>query len=107
MGRANYGIANRAFFGGTQTLVFEPFLNDCVRPADFLVIAAQISARKLEIFGSGGYHTQGELKPWAEPIRNQTRAGKTISAYFKNDAHVRAPANAKLLAKSVQLLAPE
>jgi hypothetical protein len=41
MGRANYGIENRAFFGGIQTLVFEPFLNDCVRPAGFLVIAAQ------------------------------------------------------------------
>jgi uncharacterized protein YecE (DUF72 family) len=67
-----------------------------------------ILARKLEFFDLGGYQTRGaDLKPWAEPIRNQTRAGKTISAYFKNDANVRAPANAKLLAKSVQLLAPE
>jgi uncharacterized protein YecE (DUF72 family) len=47
--------------------------------------------------GASHDYTRGELKPWAEHICRQFDAGKTVFAYFNNDANVRAPANAKLL----------
>lgn len=48
----------------------------------------------------GGFahdYTQRELEPWADHINRQAAAGKTVYAYFNNDANVRAPTNARLL----------
>ncbi|MGH7970543.1 MAG: DUF72 domain-containing protein, partial [Limisphaerales bacterium] len=47
--------------------------------------------------GAAHDYTHDELKPWAAHIRAQRRRGKTVYAYFNNDANVRAPGNAKLL----------
>ena len=46
-------------------------------------------------------YTRGELKPWVEHIRSQVRKGRTVFAYFNNDANARAPANAQLLMEMV------
>jgi uncharacterized protein YecE (DUF72 family) len=46
-------------------------------------------------------YTREELEPWARHIRSQARAGKTVYAYFNNDANVRAPKNAKMLMRMV------
>ncbi len=42
-------------------------------------------------------YTREELRPWAEHIREQAAAGKSVFAYFNNDLNVRAPNNAKFL----------
>ena len=47
--------------------------------------------------GAAHDYTQAELKPWAAHICRQSSGGKTVYAYFNNDANVRAPANARLL----------
>ncbi len=47
--------------------------------------------------GAAHDYTPDELAPWAAHIRRQARAGRTVFAYFNNDANVRAPGNAKLL----------
>jgi len=52
--------------------------------------------------GAAHDYTRGELKPWAEHICQQARAGKTVFAYFNNDANVRAPGNAKTLIEMVK-----
>ncbi|HET7626185.1 MAG TPA: DUF72 domain-containing protein, partial [Verrucomicrobiae bacterium] len=52
---------------------------------------------------NGGAHnyTREELKPWAGHIRKQAKSGKSVYAYFNNDANVRAPNNAKMLMEMV------
>lgn len=52
---------------------------------------------------NGGAHnyTREELKPWASHIRKQAKSGKSVYAYFNNDANVRAPNNAKMLMEMV------
>ncbi len=47
--------------------------------------------------GAAHDYSRSELKPWASHILHQAREGKTVYAYFNNDANVRAPGNAKLL----------
>ncbi len=47
--------------------------------------------------GAAHDYTREELAPWARHIRKQASQGKTVYAYFNNDANVRAPANAKVL----------
>jgi uncharacterized protein YecE (DUF72 family) len=47
--------------------------------------------------GAAHDYTREELKPWAQFIRKQMRAGKTVFAFFNNDVNVRAPQNAKML----------
>jgi uncharacterized protein YecE (DUF72 family) len=46
-------------------------------------------------------YTRAELEPWAKFIRQQTRAGKNVYAYFNNDLNVHAPDNAKMLMEMV------
>src|ERR1051326_2815909 len=47
--------------------------------------------------GAAHDYTRRELDLWAKHIREQAADGKTIYAYFNNDANVRAPKNAKML----------
>jgi uncharacterized protein YecE (DUF72 family) len=47
--------------------------------------------------GAAHDYTRQELEPWARHIRRQAAAGKTVYAYFNNDANFRAPGNARLL----------
>lgn len=42
-------------------------------------------------------YSRAELEPWAERIREQVEAGRDVWAYFNNDHHAKAPANARLL----------
>jgi uncharacterized protein YecE (DUF72 family) len=47
----------------------------------------------------GGFahdYTRQELEPWAAHVRSAALQGKTVFAYFNNDANVRAPANASM-----------
>ena len=53
--------------------------------------------------GAAHNYTHEELAPWARHIRRQAASGKTVYAYFNNDANVRAPANAKLLMHLMQM----
>jgi uncharacterized protein YecE (DUF72 family) len=49
------------------------------------------------IDGAAHNYTRAELEPWSRHFRAQSRAGRTVYAYFNNDANVRAPANARML----------
>ncbi|HXS69071.1 MAG TPA: DUF72 domain-containing protein, partial [Candidatus Polarisedimenticolia bacterium] len=46
-------------------------------------------------------YTRAELKPWAKFIRQQTRSGKNVYAYFNNDLNVHAPDNARMLMEMI------
>lgn len=48
---------------------------------------------------TGAYHdySRVELKPWAEHIWKQARAGNSVFVYFNNDHHAHAPKNALML----------
>jgi len=41
------------------------------------------------------------LEPWARHVRAAARQGRTVYAYFNNDANVRAPANAKMFIEMI------
>ncbi len=47
--------------------------------------------------GTAHDYSREELKPWARHILDHAKQGRTVYAYFNNDANVRAPGNAKLL----------
>jgi uncharacterized protein YecE (DUF72 family) len=67
-------------------------------PMDLSVTADFIYIRFHGLSGGPRHdYTKEELAPWVEHIRNQSRAGKRVFAYFNNDLNVRAPDNAKLL----------
>jgi uncharacterized protein YecE (DUF72 family) len=51
--------------------------------------------------GAAHDYTRKELGPWANHIRKNSKAGKTVYAYFNNDVNVRAPENAKMLMRMV------
>jgi len=51
--------------------------------------------------GAAHDYRRQELEPWADHIRKQSRAGKTVFAYFNNDVNIRAPKNAKMLMEMV------
>jgi uncharacterized protein YecE (DUF72 family) len=69
-------------------------------PANFTVTAQNVYIRFHGLEGGAAHdYTRTELKPWAEHIRRQSRAGKRVFAYFNNDWNVRAPANAMLLSE--------
>lgn len=51
--------------------------------------------------GAAHDYTREELEPWAAHIREQSRAEKTVYAYFNNDWNVRAPANARMLMEMI------
>ena len=52
--------------------------------------------------GAGHDYIPKELKPFAAHVRKQAEEGKTVYAFFNNDANVRAPYNAQLLMKMVE-----
>ncbi len=71
-------------------------------PMDLTVTSKIVYIRFHGLQGGAAHdYTQVELEPWGEHIREQARRGKTVFAYFNNDANVRAPANAKLLRRIV------
>jgi uncharacterized protein YecE (DUF72 family) len=47
--------------------------------------------------GAAHDYTRAELEPWAQHIREQSRRGRSVFAYFNNDLNVRAPGNARML----------
>lgn len=47
--------------------------------------------------GAAHDYTRSELEPWAAYIRECTKNGNAVYAYFNNDINVRAPENAKML----------
>jgi len=47
--------------------------------------------------GAAHNYSRKELAPWAKHLRRQAQAGKSVYAYFNNDANVRAPNNARTL----------
>jgi len=52
----------------------------------------------------GGYahdYSREELKPWAEHARDALNRGKTVFAFFNNDAEARAPQNARELMRMI------
>jgi uncharacterized protein YecE (DUF72 family) len=51
--------------------------------------------------GAAHNYTRSELEPWSRHFRAQSRAGRTVYAYFNNDANVRAPANARMLMEMI------
>jgi uncharacterized protein YecE (DUF72 family) len=57
--------------------------------------------------GAAHDYTRAELAPWARHIQHHAAMGKTVYAYFNNDANVRAPANARLLMEMVGVVAVE
>ncbi len=72
-------------------------------PMDLTVTADVVYLRFHGLTGASSHdYTEAELEPWAAHIRKQSRLGKTVYAYFNNDANVRAPANAKLLMSLVK-----
>ena len=71
-------------------------------PMDLTVTANTVYIR-FHGLESGAAHdyTRRELQPWADHIRAQAANGRTVYAYFNNDANVRAPANARSLIRQV------
>jgi len=57
--------------------------------------------------GSAHDYTRAELEPWAAHIREHSKEGKRVYAYFNNDVNVRAPENAKMLMEMVGSAAVE
>jgi uncharacterized protein YecE (DUF72 family) len=57
--------------------------------------------------GAAHDYTRAELQPWARFIRKESRAAKSVYAYFNNDVNVHAPDNAKMLMKMVGKAAVE
>ncbi|HVV72111.1 MAG TPA: DUF72 domain-containing protein [Verrucomicrobiae bacterium] len=67
-------------------------------PMDLTVTSDVVYLRFHGLTGGAAHdYTREELKPWARHIRKQQRLGRTVFAYFNNDANVRAPGNARLL----------
>ncbi len=66
-----------------------------------LAVTSELVYSRFHGLAGGAAHdySRQELKPWAEHILHQAGRGKTVFVYFNNDANVRAPANAMLLAQ--------
>jgi len=88
--------------------VLEKFNVACVSvsssrmPADFTVTADFVYYRFHGL--GGGYahdYTRTELEPWAAQARKALREGRTVFAYFNNDAEARAPKNARELMRMI------
>lgn len=69
-----------------------------------LTVTADIVYLRFHGLAAGARHdySRTELTPWAAHIRRQANAGKSVYAYFNNDANARAPANAALLREMVE-----
>lgn len=66
-------------------------------PMDLTVTAEIVYLRFHGLVGGFAHdYTRAELAPWAEHVRAQAAEGRTVYAYFNNDANVRAPANAQV-----------
>lgn len=77
-------------------------------PMDFSVTSRLVYIRFHGLQGGAAHdYTRDELRPWARHIQHHAANGKTVYAYFNNDANVRAPANAKLLMEMVGVAAVE
>lgn len=77
-------------------------VSSLMMPTDLTVTADFIYIRFHGLAdGAAHNYSCAELAPWAEHIRVQAQAGKTVYAYFNNDATARAPDNAMLLKKMV------
>lgn len=67
-------------------------------PMDLTVTSDLVYIRFHGLEGGGAHdYSKDELQPWAAHILQHARAGRTVYAYFNNDANVRAPSNARLL----------
>lgn len=78
-------------------------LSSLAMPRDFSVTSELVYIRFHGLKGGARHdYTRAELKPWADHIRKQTRAGRTVFAYFNNDINVRAPQNARMLRDMVE-----
>jgi uncharacterized protein YecE (DUF72 family) len=67
-------------------------------PMDLTVTSNVVYIRFHGLAGGPAHdYTEAELRPWAKHIVTQTKAGKTVYAYFNNDVNVRAPENARML----------
>ena len=72
-------------------------------PMDLSVTSDVVYIRFHGLTGGARHdYSRSELQPWAEHIQEQTRAGKTVYAYFNNDAGAHAPRNAMLLREMVE-----
>jgi uncharacterized protein YecE (DUF72 family) len=72
-------------------------------PMDLTVTSDIVYIRFHGLAGGAAHdYTAAELEPWAEHILRQAKEGKTVFAYFNNDANVRAPANAHTLIEMTQ-----
>jgi len=66
----------------------------CVPTADFVYLRFHGPG---QLFASR--YSEAQLRPWAERIRGWLREGRTVYAYFNNDFHGHAIANARQLAR--------
>ncbi len=67
-------------------------------PRDLTVTTDIVYIRFHGLSGGAAHdYTRAELEPWAEHVRQHAREGRTVFAFFNNDANVRAPANAMTL----------
>lgn len=65
-------------------------------PMDLTVTSEVVYIRFHGLEGGAAHdYTESELRPWADHVRCQAQAGRTVYAYFNNDANVRAPGNAR------------
>ncbi|HTL54874.1 MAG TPA: DUF72 domain-containing protein [Candidatus Limnocylindrales bacterium] len=77
-------------------------LSSLAMPTNLTVTSDLVYIRFHGLEGGAAHdYTRDELKPWAAHIRRQAEAGKTVYAFFNNDANVRAPYNAQLLIEMV------
>jgi uncharacterized protein YecE (DUF72 family) len=73
-------------------------LSSPAMPMDLTVTSDLVYIRFHGLEGGAAHdYTRKELEPWADHILTQVEAGKTVYAYFNNDANVRAPGNAMAL----------
>lgn len=78
-------------------------LSSLAMPMDLTVTSDIVYIRFHGLEGGAAHdYTRAELAPWARHIRAQADCGRTVFAYFNNDANVRAPGNAKMLREMLE-----
>lgn len=77
-------------------------------PMDLTVTADLVYIRFHGLEGGAAHdYSYAELEPWAAHMRKQMRTGKTVFAYFNNDANARAPLNARSMMEMAGLCPEE
>jgi uncharacterized protein YecE (DUF72 family) len=77
-------------------------LSSLAMPMDLTVTTDLVYIRFHGLRGGAAHdYTEPELEPWAAHIRQQAARGRTVYAYFNNDANVRAPVNGQMLIEMV------